>query len=276
MTDILPRHILCFLGKAGDFERLSAAAHDAIAKIGDGFEFDSEFSEDEPDDRMERSFAVCWDRVYPEAWEEKDEEATISHGCVIYIIRLNILLSEAVSTSYKALQIIDHMIVAGAIAVKGESAGVAHGIDRWRALVAQADAAHAAGDMAAVAHVCRLALTKRPLDACPYYETLGNHLVGIPEICIQQPFVSELAAVGLMDEVGDMLSTHSLDKVLEEYKGRHVYDNDYDEDGPKFNPYGAILLNERDDEDDEEGDEEEEAPEPQPEPKLGFFAKLFS
>jgi hypothetical protein len=290
---ILPRHVLCILGKSGDFERLKTAAQAAMAAVAPGFELDDEYSVDEPDERMERAFAVCWDRVsnsawesddakFESAWHDSDEQAVAEHGCVVYLMGPRMQRHEAAGVSFQAMLLVERMIEGGATAVKGESAGVSHGIARWKELAAKARAAHAAGDVVQNTRWCRIGLTKRPLDADPYFESVGYHLVGLPEICIEQPFESELgegalAASIFMDEVADMLAEHGQDAVLAKHPGRWVSDSDYEEDSFKFNPYGSILLNESAD---EEQQDEQPAPEPEPEsvadqPKRGLLGRLF-
>ncbi|WP_204336516.1 hypothetical protein, partial [Proteus mirabilis] len=68
-----PRHVLCFLGGEHGLPALVENARAAIEKLAGGFIADEDGSRNEPDDRMERSFNVCWDRVDPEAYQDTDE-----------------------------------------------------------------------------------------------------------------------------------------------------------------------------------------------------------
>jgi len=63
------------------------------------------------------------------------------------------------------------------VAVKGESASVAHGLKRWQQL---AEEYGKTGRFApAVSQICRLALTRRPpLGSERYLQSVGFHLVG--------------------------------------------------------------------------------------------------
>ncbi|GLR56888.1 hypothetical protein GCM10007919_16120 [Rhizobium indigoferae] len=54
---------------------MSEAASQTIADFAGGFSIDENYSQAEPDDRMSQSFAVCWDRVEPDAWGPEDEDA---------------------------------------------------------------------------------------------------------------------------------------------------------------------------------------------------------
>lgn len=96
---------------------------------------------------MERSFNVCWDRVEPDAYQESDEEAVAGHGSVLYVLGPSMAAETAVATCGKALMFVHHMLDSGAVAVKGESAGVAHGVQRWKELFEQSRRNAAANDI---------------------------------------------------------------------------------------------------------------------------------
>ena len=112
---------------------------------------------------MSQSFDVCWDRVHPGAWLESDEEAVENHGSVLYVLGPPMTSDTAVKVSAAALLLVDELIKAGSIAVKGESAGIAHGLERWRALALEGISALKSGDDFALSRTCRLAFAKRPL-----------------------------------------------------------------------------------------------------------------
>ena len=110
---------------------------------------------------MDRSFDVCWDRVEPGAWTTKDEDAVSNHKSVLYVLGPRMTADNAVTVSAAALLLVDAAIKAGAVAAtKGESAGVAHGLARWRDLIEQGRAALKSGDDAALSRVCRRAFAK--------------------------------------------------------------------------------------------------------------------
>jgi len=198
-----PRHVLCFLGGTRDLAPLSKAMSAAIAGFAPGFGIDDTYSRAEPDTRMDRSFGVCWDRVEPGAWTTKDEDAVSNHKSVLYVLGPRMTADNAVTVSAAALLLVEAAIKAGAVAVKGESAGVAHGLARWRDLTEQGRAALKSDDSAALSRICRLAFAKRPLSAEKYLESVGFHLVGLPEIYVAKAYGSEREAVALMDSIAD-------------------------------------------------------------------------
>ncbi|MBB4273298.1 hypothetical protein GGE12_001052 [Rhizobium mongolense] len=146
-SSVTPRHVLCFLGKKRDLTPLSRAATQAIRDFATGFSVDDDYSQAEPDDRMEQSFAVCWDRVEPKAWNPADEEAVADHQSVLYVLGPGMTQVETVKVSMAALRLVERLIDAEAVAVKGESAGVAHGLCRWRELLRQGAEALKAADL---------------------------------------------------------------------------------------------------------------------------------
>ncbi|WP_448950747.1 hypothetical protein [Labrys neptuniae] len=239
---VKPRHVLCFLGAEGVLPKLTAAANKAITEFATGFSIDREFTQDTPDDRMPRSFSVCWDRVHPEAWTKKDEDAVAGHGCVLYVLGPPMEAKYSVQTSAAALLMIFELIEAGSVAVKGESAGVAHGLPRWRELALAASAAIKSNDDFALSRICRLALAKRPLSSETHLESVGFHLVGLPEVWVSQCLGSEMKVVGVMDEVADEMTRNGVDPTVTRRGGKLDPVSGYEEDSYKFNPYGILVL----------------------------------
>lgn len=240
---IEPRHVLCFLcGDAKAHARLVAGLSTAIAAGARGFEIDETYSLTEADPRMADSFAVCRDRVAPNAWSADDERAVANHGSVVYVLGPRMAADSAVATSATALTLVDSAIAAGAVAVKGESAGVAHGIVRWRRLIAQAAAASALRDVHALREACRLAFAKRPLRGEEYLESVGFHLVGLPEVYVGNGYPSERAATAFMDVVANELSREPIARVLEKHGGRLTFESAYAQDDFKYNPYGCVQI----------------------------------
>jgi hypothetical protein len=241
-SSVAPRHVLCFLGKDRDLGRLSEAAAQAIRDFADGFSADEEYSQAEPDDRMSRSFDVCWDRVEADAWNEADEKAVADHQSVLYVLGPSMAQAETVKVSMTALRLVERLIAAGAVAVKGESAGIAHGLDRWRALIGQGAEAVKAADPLAQQRIGRLAFAKRPLSARGYLESVGFHLVGLPEVYVPETAGSERKVVAIMDAVADEIAEQGLDPTLKARGARLSFDSTYEVDEFKFNPYGIVKL----------------------------------
>ncbi|OCP02822.1 hypothetical protein BC374_12305 [Ensifer sp. LC13] len=235
-----PRHVLCFLGQPGRFVELRRVIQSAIDGFAPGFEVDEMFSQDAPDDRMPASFDVCWDRVHPKAWTDEDEEAVREHGCVIYVPGPPMTAENAVETSAKALRLVVHTLGNGAVAAKGESAGVAHGLARWKQLGREADN-HAEG--VASARLCRLTFSKRPLSDGDFLFSVGFHLVGIPEVFVPRSLSDdERALSAIIDEVADEVFAEGVEVVLARRGAVLLPIDDYEEDDFKYNPHGAIRL----------------------------------
>lgn len=241
---VKPRHVLCFLGKDEGLLNPPKAVAKTIADFG--FEIDRTHSQAKPDPHMTRSFGVCWDRVFPKAWSAADEAAVTNHKAVLYVTSPPMDQQKATAGSAAALQIVDEMFDAGAIAAKGESAGVAHGIARWRSLADQArKGARTSQGLSltpAVAKACRLAFAKRPLGGNSYYETVGYHLVGLPEVYVAKSRGNEWAAVMLMEEIANAMVERGIDATLRDRKLTLSREQDYAESDFKFNPYGIVRV----------------------------------
>jgi hypothetical protein len=241
-SPVKPRHVLCFLGRERSLKRLSESALEAINDFAAGFSIDQTYSREKPDGRMSRSFGVSWDRVEPNAWTRADEEAVENHSSVLYVLGPPMAQDAAVGISAAALRLVESLIEAGAIAVKGESAGVAHGLTRWRQLGLQARSAAKSGDQLALGRTCRLAFAKRPLASDKYLESVGFHLVGLPEVYVPRTQGSERAAVAAMDAVADELMQRDLKDVVRDRKATLSFESDYKPTEFKFNPYGIVYL----------------------------------
>ncbi|QOZ76003.1 hypothetical protein XH83_11430 [Bradyrhizobium sp. CCBAU 53351] len=243
-SSVKPRHVLCFLGKNENLLQPPKAVAKTIADFG--FEIDRTHSQARPDANMTRSFGVCWDRVFPKAWSASDEAAVANHKAVLYVLSPRMGQEKTAAGSAAALQIVDEMFDAGAIAAKGESAGIAHGVARWRSLADQARNG-AKTDQGlrmtpAVTTACRLALAKRPLAGDRYYETVGYHLVGLPDVYVARSRGNDRSAVLLMDEIADAMAEHGIDATLRDRKLTLSREQDYAEADFKFNPYGIVRI----------------------------------
>lgn len=247
-----PRHVLCFLGKENGLAALLQSARAAIGMFGDDFTADEDGSQDEPDDRMVRSFNICWDRVDPDAYAETDEDAVATHGSVLYVLGPSMTAETSVTTSAKALMFVQYMLDHGAIAAKGESAGVAHGVRRWRELFEQARSAAASSDLLTVARICRLAFARRPIgDDAEGMASVGFHLVGLPDVLItiardadQPPSTNteQLKIAALIDDVADKMAREGVGAALAGRRASLSNDTRYEEDEYKFNPFGLVSI----------------------------------
>ncbi|MBY5804571.1 hypothetical protein ELI49_26355 (plasmid) [Rhizobium ruizarguesonis] len=241
-SSVTPRHVLCFLSRERNLSALSEAASQAIRDFATGFSVDENYSQAEPDDRMVQSFAVCWDRVEADAWSPADEEAVADHQSVLYVLGPSVTQAETVKVSMLALRLVERLIDAGAVAVKGESAGIAHGLDRWSELIRQGAEALKAADPLAQQRIGRLAFAKRPLSVPGYLESVGFHLVGLPEVYVPETAGSERQIVAIMDAVADEIAQRGLEPTLRDRRASLSFDSTYEPDEFKFNPYGVVRL----------------------------------
>ncbi|MND43220.1 hypothetical protein [Agrobacterium tumefaciens] len=251
-SEYKPRHVLCFLGTEKGLTALQQSARTAVDTFAADFSIDEEYSQDEPDDRMERSFSVCWDRVDPDTYQEADEEAVAGHGSVLYVLGPSMDAENAVTTSATALQFVQHMLDHGAIAVKGESAGVAHGARRWKELFEQSRSDAASGDLLALARTCRLAFARRPIgDDANGMASVGFHLVGLPDIEVgfirkdeNLPSTNpeQLKIAALMDDIADQMARDGVETTVTAHRATLSNDMRYEDDSYKFNPFGVVSI----------------------------------
>ncbi|WCJ64611.1 MULTISPECIES: hypothetical protein [Agrobacterium] len=247
-----PRHILCFLGPENGLEVLRKSARAAVDDFAPDFSLDEDYSQDEPDDRMDRSFNVCWDRVDPDAYQLTDEEAVAGHGSVLYVLGPSMDAETAVNTSKNALRFVQHMLDNGAIAVKGESAGVAHGARRWKQLFEQSRGEAAADDGMALARTCRLAFARRPIGGdADGMMSVGFHLIGLPDVQVRftkngdQPSTNteQLKIAALIDDIADQMARDGVEAAVKDRRATLADDTRYEEDEYKFNPFGVVSIN---------------------------------
>lgn len=91
--------------------------------------------------------------------------------------------------------------------------------------------------------VCRLAFAKQPLASEGYLETVGYHLVGLPDVYVTKTYGGEREVVAVMDEVGDGLAERGLQVVVSDRKVLLSDDTSHQPDDFKFNPHGIVTIN---------------------------------
>lgn len=253
-STVTPRHVLCFLGGKNGLAGLRKAAQAAISQFGEGFSVDEAYSIDEADDRMERSFAICWDRVAENSFNEADESAVSGHGSILYVLGPPMVVEKTIAISATALRFVEFMLDGGAVAAKGESAGVAHGVDRWKELAGQAHDAAISNNFLLLASTCRLAFARRPIGDPTIgesMETVGFHLIGLPDLVIDEVKLAnpKIYTNGDQIEIADFMDAIAL-KMTESGAGETIThgnyrlsdDERYENDSYKFNPFGIVTI----------------------------------
>ncbi|MBA2538760.1 MAG: hypothetical protein H0V17_03925 [Deltaproteobacteria bacterium] len=231
------RHVLCILHDASALEPI-------VARYP-GFEIDREYSIDTPDPRMPNAFKVWMDRVDPSMTDE-DWAAIEAHRAVTYVLSPPIDPPRAIEISTAALRLVSDALSAGALAVKGESAGIAHGAAKWKQLAAELSDEQP-----------RFALygawVRRPLGAGGILYTCGMHLLGLPDI--ELPGEADVfTAVAWLDAFGGyQLIEAPQDTLGDGHTFRHDEDAErrvlrkldckrYPDDSFFYNPHGYWRL----------------------------------
>jgi hypothetical protein len=251
MTTVIPRHVICVLGKWRDLDEVDAVVRQQGAP---GFELDREFSQVSPDSRMMASFDASYDRVSPSMTEE-DWNAVRQHTAVAYVLSPAIPKDQAVEISGCALLLTAALLRKGGTAAKGEGAGIAHGRARWLELAADFARARKRGDPHAAGASLYSAWVRRPLiaDEEAVYYSCGMHLLGERDVEIESSLdLSD--ALEWMDLLGLYLVGDRPTRPLKDGEGFRLTDagprrvmrlrecTRYEEDGFLFNPYGYIRL----------------------------------
>lgn len=252
---IKPRHVLCVLGNWDDFSSVQSI----VDKVSPEFALDLEYSQLEPDKRMKEAFKASLNRNNPTIGGE--ELRTIgSHSAVAYILSPAIKKTEAESISATALLLVAELLKAGGVAAKSESAGLAHGRDRWLELAKQYKKASKAGDAHTASATLYWAWVQRAIhdeDTATLY-SVGMHLLGHRDVEVDDDLkVSD--AVRWIDLMGLYLVADKPKRALRTGEGfrlgdqgpRRVIELDdclrYAEDDFFFNPYGYVQLVDEDD-----------------------------
>lgn len=251
MPKVIPRHVICVLGNWRDLDEVDAIVRHMNSL---GFELDREFSQLSPDARMMDSFDVCYDRVFP-TMSKNDWNAVRTHRAVAYVLSPPIRKAHAADISGQALLLIAALLRAGAIAAKGESAGIAHGRARWLELAERLVQAKKDGDTIAEGASLYRAWVKRPIfaDDEESYYSCGMHLLGRPDAEIEAS-LDMADALEWMDLFGLYLVGDRPTRRLKDGEGFRLKDEGprrimrirqcerYEEEEFKFNPYGYIRL----------------------------------
>ena len=247
MEPVLPRHVLCFLGKWDSFDAL----HEIVSRYP-GFTLEENYSQLTADPRMPSAFAVCFAAI-PPTDTPRDHEAVGSHSAVAYVLSPPLQRGCEEDVSGQALELTGACLGEVAIAAKSESAGVAHGREHWMKLAAE----HSKAKSEDVSFAVGSALFHAWVKCCiqdsgeKMLYTCGMHLLGYPDIEVAASpaqahawqslcglhMVADKPDPAMSDGDGFRLSAEGERRIV-----RHVPFERYEEDDFFFNPFGYFRL----------------------------------
>ncbi|MEO1266515.1 MAG: hypothetical protein AAFX99_00360 [Myxococcota bacterium] len=218
-----------------------------LAEVAPDFYLDEEESGLGAEPGMVRAFMCFADRVSP-SMTQYDWDAVEGHTSVAYIITPVLTRETAVAHSRTLLQLVGVLFErCGAVAIKNESSGIAHGRERWLEYVEL----NCSDDPKVFGLALYKAWVRRPLRHAHMVYSCGMHLLGHPDIELEsgdaaeavawiellgltmvalQPTRPLLDGEGIRNEGGER-------RVMQRTKcQRHPADNLF------FNPYGYIRL----------------------------------
>lgn len=235
--EIQPRHVVCVLHHAPTSIRETCARFP-------GFEYDTEYSQDAHDARMPGAFSASADRVVP-SLIEADWQGIASHTAVSYVLSPRLTPETSLAVSRQMLSLVAAALQAGALAIKGESSGIAHGKERWLQLDARAQGEPEAALIRA--------WVRFPIASESVHYSVGMHLLGFPDVEVAP---GELAEIEIVDTISSFLHFLLIDKPTTLASG-HTFGlapdarrfrlfktecKHYEPDDFHFNPYGYWRL----------------------------------
>jgi hypothetical protein len=245
-----PRHVICVLGRWDRFTPVRSI----VDSVSPGFTLDLDYSQLEPDNRMKDAFKASLDRNNPSIMG--DEWRVIgAHSAVAYILSPPIKKKESESISTMALLLVAELLNSGGVAAKSESAGLAHGRERWIELALQYRKAIKDGDAHAASAALYRAWVQRAIhdDDTNSLYSVGMHLLGHRDVEVDDDLdLSD--AVKWIDLMGLYLIADKPNRALRAGEGFRLSESGprriieisdchrYAEDDFFFNPYGYIRL----------------------------------
>eukprot|EP00698_Gefionella_okellyi_P024231 TRINITY_DN8498_c0_g1_i1.p1 TRINITY_DN8498_c0_g1~~TRINITY_DN8498_c0_g1_i1.p1 ORF type:complete len:242 (+),score=17.67 TRINITY_DN8498_c0_g1_i1:2-727(+) len=231
-----PRYVICVL-------HINQVDIQAVVSQHSDFEYDERYSLAKADGRMLNSFVTSADRMRP-SFGDEDVAAIGLHKAVNYFLSSPLCENNCESVTKEVLRIIIECFEIGALAVKCESSGIAHGKQRWIGLCELS----ANGDQGLLPAM--LAFVRFPLSSPDgSIASVGMHLIGLRDgrICngISVPMhldaflAYQLRADGKLLIEGGIFQPDNSDVV---YRLSLQQDKRYEQDDFFFNPYGLWCL----------------------------------
>ncbi|MDH6307495.1 hypothetical protein M2451_000644 [Dysgonomonas sp. PFB1-18] len=242
ISSIMPRMVFCILGNWSDFDLVSKTIKDA------GFYFDKEESFFGYDDRMGESFDVSADRVNYSMTDEELQQIR-QHKAVGYFLAPESKNSDELrNIAGKALMLIERLFNGcNVIALKCESAGIAHGKSRWVELSKKYK-----DDPENALLYFYLAFVRRPIESEYGLYSCGMHLLGLPDILYFEGNRSDVESVKNMDQIAKLIMSNNgvYKKTIKALKKTDIEVNEtkilpdefHEEDTFMYNPYGFIYV----------------------------------
>lgn len=237
----LPKIVLCVLGDADLEAQCSRLLHaEGIAPEWQ-----------ERDGRMTSAFRASACRWDP-SLTENDLAAIAAHSRVLYVLSDHFTAEAGPSASRRFLRLGGRLLEAGALAMKCESSGIAHGRARWLELAREAEGAD---PWLTLLH----SYVQLPIQTGDDYFSCGLHLLGQPDLIVSGSLLREAfgstedpgwTAVNLFRAFGHYLlaecapgrfasgHTFSLDAASPRFRVRWEECTGYAEDDFYFNPFG--------------------------------------
>ena len=185
-TDLPPDMILNVLGNLDSFDELKREFETLATTFAcETYRLDEEFSQLENDDRMPRSYEICMDRTEP-SMTEQDWDAIEHHTASAYFIVKHIFAEQTrLVTAMTTARCISHLIDLKLItAAKIETAGLAHGLERWKELASDMTSAIERGDRPAMLLALYKMFVRKPIHSDNLLYTCGMQNLGLPEMVI--------------------------------------------------------------------------------------------
>jgi len=237
----LPKIVLCLPGDS-NFE---ARAWPLLEAKG----IEHEWSDG--DARMPAAFQASACRWDP-SLTDRDVADIACHQRVLYLLSPNFPADDGPAFSRDFLKLSCQLLEAGALAMKCESSGIAHGRDRWIELARGADGPDPWSALLR-------AYVQFPIHSAGDFYTCGMHLLGQPDLIVSGSLLRDgeesagdpgWKAVNLFGvfahyllaecEPGQIASGHTFSTDAESPRFRIVWEacTGYDEDDLFFNPFG--------------------------------------
>ncbi|BBT17112.1 hypothetical protein WP8S17C03_31610 [Metapseudomonas otitidis] len=186
-ADLPPDIILNVLGTFERFDALRETFESMTASMGlETFRLDEAFSELEHDDRMPRSYRICADRTEPSMTEE-DEAAIEAHTATAYFVMPRIHHERTrIVAAMAAARALGRLIEQGLVtAAKVETAGLAHGLARWKELIDALEASVEARDQRRMLLTLYRLFVRKPIGHENLLYTCGMQHLGLPDFVIR-------------------------------------------------------------------------------------------